>query len=131
MRRKHAQPRRRRSNDHETASSRPHDARSWRLRALVVLNLAGNKLEGHVPLRVHELTNIWQYVWRRRHELQLMHQVTVLNTASRHGAPLRWAAPCYHAVDQKPCRQLIAGGWAGLGGPNAQWLSRMSRLSKL
>ena len=21
------------------------------------------------PLRVHELTNIWQYVWRRRHEL--------------------------------------------------------------
>ena len=32
------------------------------------------------PLRVHELTNIWQYVWRRRHELQLMQQVSSLRT---------------------------------------------------
>ena len=35
------------------------------------------------PLRVHELTNIWQYVWRRRHELQLMHQVSMLHASGR------------------------------------------------
>ena len=33
------------------------------------------------PLRVHELTNIWQYVWRRRHELQLMQQVSSLHAS--------------------------------------------------
>ena len=48
------------------------------------------------PLRMHELRNIWQYVWRRRHELQLVQQVSSLHASGRHGAPLAschwWAA---------------------------------------
>jgi hypothetical protein len=40
------------------------------------------------PLRVHELKNIWQYVWRRRHEVQLMQQVSALGASGRHGAPM-------------------------------------------
>ena len=48
------------------------------------------------PLRVHELRNIWQYVWRRRHELVLQQQVAVPMHAcgAWHAACPERAHPC-------------------------------------
>jgi len=58
------------------------------------------------PLRVHELTNIWQYVWRRRHELQLQHQVSALMASDRHGA--RQQTPDLGSVNKvKGARQRL------------------------
>ena len=56
------------------------------------------------PLRVHELRNIWQYAWRRRHELVLQQQLSLLMPSGRHGA----ATPDLgQATRVKGCRQRL------------------------